>query len=592
MARRTFGWVQNPGNLDTLRNVVSSLVHGTNEERELYERRLPLIKANSWISESDYKNLLAARKLDSYPYSLLKGRGCGKKKRSEALCSGLVQAMLDAQKPRDLVALDGRKYQGKKPYQDDWSASGYISWAVALDFLEYNRETDEISVSKTGLNLAATEIDSAEETLILGTALLSYPPVIRVLSILNSEPERVFTKFEIGSKLGFKGEKGFTSIPQEVFVATLSEAPASSRKTVRQNLEGDSDKYARMIAGWLEKLGWVAKRSTIVNETYLGQTYQSKLQGFVITLAGQNALKRAGGYSRHPRIPKRVPYEMLGTKASSVEILRKRRALIIESLSKGSKTSAKIVDYLKRKGVSTTVAVVDDEIEGLKNIGLSINNEGDEYVLLDKIVGLDIPNAPVETSDAVLELKDKIRNNLQYVNHNYLILVDLAYSDAGKGSSDAREFEIETASLFVNELGFAGKHLGGPDRPDVIAFYDDCGLIIDNKSYSEGFSADKHNTDAMGRYIDQNRFRKPNIPPNEWWKNYDETVKTFSYLFVTSYLRGGFEVRLKELSELHDTHGGAISVENLLYAADLIKGGAMSRSEFCQATCVDGEVAA
>ena len=84
------------------------------------------------------------------------------------------------------------------------------------------------------------------------------------------------TKFEIGSQLGFKGEMGFTSIPQEQYVANLCEALTQKEKTeIRQNMEGDSDKYARMIAGWLAQLGWVTKTSKSVTETFLGKTYSN-----------------------------------------------------------------------------------------------------------------------------------------------------------------------------------------------------------------------------------------------------------------------------------------------------------------------------
>ena len=65
------------------------------------------------------------------------------------------------------------------------------------------------------------------------------------------------TKFEIGSRLGFKGEAGFTSIPQNIFVRDycMEQSPQEKMK-ILQNAEGSSDKYARMIGKWLCAIGW------------------------------------------------------------------------------------------------------------------------------------------------------------------------------------------------------------------------------------------------------------------------------------------------------------------------------------------------
>ena len=58
-------------------------------------------------------------------------------------------------------------------------------------------------------------------------------------------------------------------------------------------MEGDSDKYARMIAGWLSQLGWVSKTSKTVSETFLNKTYSLEIgTAFIITVQGLNALKK------------------------------------------------------------------------------------------------------------------------------------------------------------------------------------------------------------------------------------------------------------------------------------------------------------
>lgn len=74
-----------------------------------------------------------------------------------------------------------------------------------------------------------------------------------LLSILSDGKK--YTKFEIGERLGFSGEMGFTSIPQNLFIAELCSTSSPSEKTkIRSNEEGDSDKYARTIARWLEQM--------------------------------------------------------------------------------------------------------------------------------------------------------------------------------------------------------------------------------------------------------------------------------------------------------------------------------------------------
>ena len=67
------------------------------------------------------------------------------------------------------------------------------------------------------------------------------------------------------------------------------------------------------------------------------------------------------------------------------------------------------------------------------------------------------------------------------MDHKYLVLVDLAYSDAstkGKKNADAREFEIQTAELFTRELNFSGMRLGDANRPDVIISYETLVLLL------------------------------------------------------------------------------------------------------------------
>lgn len=83
-------------------------------------------------------------------------------------------------------------------------------------------------------------------------------PACRILQLLSEQGH--LTKFEIGRQLGFIGEAGFTSVSQSLYVGGIDTATTPTERTeIRQNFEGSSDKYARMIAGWLCQIGWVAK---------------------------------------------------------------------------------------------------------------------------------------------------------------------------------------------------------------------------------------------------------------------------------------------------------------------------------------------
>lgn len=582
--QRTFGWIQNPGELSKLRKVVASLCPGTNENLTLINERLPLLKLNNFISDDDYNRFTKLLLGTAYPYEDLKGKGAGKAGRKNAICTGIIQAILDAQKHLTVTALDGSKVDINKPYSDDWTADGFLRWGISVGFIDYDYDKDICTISDTGKQLSVTSIGSKEETAILGDALLTYPPALRVLQIIASSTTTSVTKFEIGEQLGFKGEMGFTSIPQEQFVANLCEAPTQTEKTnVRQNMEGDSDKYARMIGGWLSQLGWVAKSTKKVTETFLGKTYKDIeiAPAFMITVAGLNALKKANGYSKYPRMPRRVLFQMLASKADGVDFLRKRRAGIIKALSTTSKTAADIKDFLEKMDVPTNEETIKDDITGLKNIGLSIILSGSKYKLEDNVIGLEIPKDKI-VADNIIELKDIIVKNLKHIDHRYLILVDYAYSDkkGAEKNADARQFEIETANLFTKELSFEGERLGDSDRPDVIVYYDKDGTIIDNKSYKDGFSVDKHCADEMHRYIVHNKNRTPGIPKNEWWKNFGPKVTDFTFLFITSKLVGNYRKNLQELSANSGIKGGAIGIDNLLYLSDKLKNHDISYEAF------------
>ncbi|CUQ85367.1 restriction endonuclease FokI C-terminal domain-containing protein [Lachnospira eligens] len=584
--KRTFGWVQNPGDLKKLKKVVGIFTAGSAENLDLVSNKLPLLLTYGLISNDDYNDFIAElNKTDiEIDYSKLKGKGSGSRTRKDAICTGIIQAIIEAQQNKTYSDVAGNSITIKKPYTDDWTAEGFLRWAISCGLLEYVKDDDKCKITPLGEELANAPDNSPAETEALTKALLSYPPVIRILSLLEAQDEQ--TKFDLGSKLGFKGEMGFTSMPQDAYLCDYCEATTAGERTnVRSNEEGDSDKYARGIASWCMQMGWVESNQKDVTETYRRKSYTAKLQTYSITRKGEKALIKARGNSSNPRLARVLMFEMLASnKVSSANYLRFVRACIIKALTSSDKSTDQLKKALKGYELDVDDTAIKDHIEGLISIGLEITENAGKYRLLDKIECLEIPARTECVKDNVVDIKDRVRNKLIHLDHKYLALIDLAYSDAAsraKKNADAREFEIQTADLFTKELSFNGQRLGDSRKPDVIISYGLDGTIVDNKSYKDGFNISRTCADEMSRYINENNLRQKSLNPNEWWKNFDSTITAYTFLFITSYLKGQFEDQLEYVSNANGgIKGAAIGVESLLYLSEGIKAGRISHADF------------
>ena len=582
----TFGWVQNPGDLKKLKKVVGIFKAGSAENLDLVSNKLPLLLTYGLISNDDYNDFIAElNKTDiEIDYSKLKGKGSGSRTRKDAICTGIIQAIIEAQQNKTYSDAAGNSITIKKPYTDDWTAEGFLRWAISCGLLEYVKDDDKCKITPLGEELANAPDNSPAETEALTKALLSYPPVIRILSLLEAQDEQ--TKFDLGSKLGFKGEMGFTSMPQDAYLCDYCEATTAGERTnVRSNEEGDSDKYARGIASWCMQMGWVESNQKDVTETYRRKSYTAKLQTYSITRKGEKALIKARGNSSNPRLARVLMFEMLASnKVSSANYLRFVRACIIKALTSSDKSTDQLKEALKGYELDVDDTAIKDHIEGLISIGLEITENAGKYRLLDKIECLEIPARTECVKDNVVDIKDRVRNKLIHLDHKYLALIDLAYSDAAsraKKNADAREFEIQTADLFTKELSFNGQRLGDSRKPDVIISYGLDGTIVDNKSYKDGFNISRTCADEMSRYINENNLRQKSLNPNEWWKNFDSTITAYTFLFITSYLKGQFEDQLEYVSNANGgIKGAAIGVESLLYLSEGIKAGRISHADF------------
>ena len=161
--------------------------------------------------------------------------------RKNSQCNSIIQASVCGQ---------------VKPYITDWASDSFLRWAHLCGFIKYNGEDDTFEITEDGLAYSKTENNSNEEKECLLNAILKYPPVSRILQLLSNGEH--LSKFEIGSKLGFVGDEGFTSLPQNILLTSLAMTDDLKEKNkMKSDWDGSSDKYARQICKWLQKLGLV-----------------------------------------------------------------------------------------------------------------------------------------------------------------------------------------------------------------------------------------------------------------------------------------------------------------------------------------------
>ena len=555
---RAFGWVQDPSNLRSLCDVVAVFDADSEKHKELINSIIPKL-VEERDGREDFIKILNSNPL-RIRYSQLVGTSFTP--RSMSRCNGIIQATVKGQ---------GRDFIG------DWPADNYIRWAHCFGFIGYDYSDDTFEITKQGLELTNArekgDILSPKEKELLTNAILAYPPAIRILDLLSETEDTHLTKFEIGQQLGFIGEDGFTSMPQKIFVRSLASAEAKDRKSMKADWEGSSDKYARMIASWLEKLGLVEKTPKKITVTAAGKEYSETIgQAYMITANGITALRKAKGKSKHKRIAKNVCWEMLSTKGTDREYLRTRRAFVLKCISESKRhiSVSEIINYLKTFNLNENGNTVCDDIKGLQNIGMNILESGDKYLFYDEINDFIIPLPQSLTKSHLAETKERIRARLTNLSHEYLALIDLAYD-----SKQNRLFEMKTLALLTEECNYQGLHLGGSRKPDGIIYTDKCkyGVIIDTKAYSKGYNLPISQADEMERYIGENQTRNEKVNPNKWWENFGNDVNDFYFMFVSGHFTGNFKSQIERISRNKGINGTALSVTNLLLCAEAYKAG-------------------
>lgn len=564
---RTFGWVQDPSDFRSLCDVVAIFDKNSSKHCELKESIIPRL-----VEDRDGKaGLIEALEADPLRISYADLVGTSFTPRSAARCNGIVQGAVPGQ---------------VRAFIGDWPADNFVRLAHALGFIEYHYEDDTFSITPSGLELTEARTQgkeiNEEEKKILTTAVLAYPPAVRILKILAETEETHLTKFELGKKLGFVGENGFTSLPQSILVRSLAvETSAVEKSKMRSDWDGSSDKYARMIAKWLIKLGLAEQAAKEVTVSAAGTQYSEKIgQAYMITAAGITALNRADGRSRHGRISKNVCFEMLATKGKDREFLRTRRAYILKIISEGKAGTGteEIKAYLESRGIRAGVDTILDDVRGLINIGLNIVIEGEEIFWNDAINDFVLPLGQKLTCSDLIQVKEKVREKLNHLSHDYLALIDLAYDPAQN-----RLFEMKTLELLTDECGYQGLHLGGSRKPDGICYTrgleKDYGIIIDTKAYSGGYNLPISQADEMERYVRENQTRDPEVNANGWWEGFPADVKTFYFMFVAGHFKGNYLNQIDRIWRSTGVSGTAVDISRLLITADRYKGGVISHED-------------
>lgn len=564
MVYRTFGWVQNPSDFRKLKKTVqvfdSSSEHYKNlrdyliqdviyfpEDRARFQKML-----DNDTCEFSYKDLVG---------SSINKEHKSPRKRSDSVANSLLQISILPQ---------SAKTKGKR-YTDNWTADGFLRWAVTLNFVSYNRHRDTFKITDFGKDFSTSIDGSKNEQNVLRRAMLSYPPAARILTLL-SNTDNGLTKFSIGGQLGFVGEKGFTSYDEGLMIDWLKEANPKERNSIRADVEGTSDKYARMICSWLTKLKFVRKCTT----TYLDNTGK-KITGFqkyYITGEGKHAIMQANGSSKNKTIPKFVMWEFFATEniesgTQTREYVRTRRAYTLKEL-RNHHTLNTLLSALKTHNIVEERETLVSDLRKLITFGLRISINENSVILRDTINDFSIPHEifSLEKKNIISEkVKNEFRRNTN-IPERYLDLLDIAFDHTRN-----RDFEIVTASLFREVYGLKSVHLGGGNKPDGAIFNNKFGIILDTKAYEKGYGKHINQIDEMVRYIEDNSQRDKIRNPNEWWKVFDETIPKdqYYYLWVSGKFLSSFSEQLKQTHHRTNANGGGLDVQQLLLGADAVQ---------------------
>ena len=585
MKTRSFGWVQNPSNFSHLKHVTQIF-----DPQSAHYAALHTLVENLVPREQTRNALLSRLKAEAekakepnqkveFTYRELVGgstdiEGNSAKRRNQAVADSLIQVTIPSQSK-------------SKPFTDNWTSQGYLSWAVSLGLVQYLRKDDCFSITDSGLAFSRTADGSPEELEQEQAMLLAYPPAWQIMRVLcNEEVPR--NKFYLGSKLGFVGENGFstradirarqgdnTTMDEEFLSMTPTE-----RSKFRSDSEGTSDKYARMICRWLKQVKFVNTSNPILKAAD-GTTVKG-FPEYSVTVTGRGKFNAFNGGSKHKRQAKYLNWEFLGTKVSNCDYVRTRRAYIIKELQK-THSLPNLLDAMAKHGFTERKMIIND-LKGLVTFGLNIDLPSDEeirqdsgsVVLHDRLNDFSIPelNLTEELKDKHIEtVTEKLLDFWSFDNE------DLGLLDLSRDGRQSEAFELGVTRLF-GRCGLEARHLGGPVRPDIAVWGHDFGIIVDTKAYGKGYSKNVDQLKEMARYV-VNNWRRDIAIDGNWWQVFPTTIKPdrFYYLWVSSTFIGDFNTQFEKLADYNKAdnipagtvHGGGINIVQLLLLLGMVK---------------------
>lgn len=557
MKIRTYGWIQNPSNFSSLKKVIQIFDSNSKHYEKLRDKLVKKIyfddirkklqdKLDNNITTFTYQELVGSSKDKT---------GKSPKSRPDAVADALIQVTIIPQQ----VSRTG------KDWTDNWTADGFLRWAVSLNLLETDRDQDIFYITDKGLEFSKVEEGTEEEKQLLQKVLLSYPPAVQILSLLKENGDYC-TKYFLGEQLGFRGEKGFTSYNEDLMFDWLSVATKEEQKSIKSDVEGTSDKYARGICNWLKNVDLIYTK-TVKREFKTGGS--NGFQGYKINAKGIHLLEQ----SKRKKTEKFVMWEFFATSAENKNYIRTRRAYILKFLQKTQSFSV-VLNNLRMKGFNDDKEIIIEDLKGLVSFGLRIelNIQNNKVILRDRLNDFTIPNIEVTRE---LKNEKSIARKAEFLRNTslpmkYIELLDIAYD----GKRD-RDFEIVTMELFREVYRFNSKLLGGGRKPDGLIYTDNFGVIVDTKAYGKGYAKSISQADEMIRYIVDNQRRDINRNPIKWWEDFPESIpeNSFYFLWVSSEFIGKFQEQLTYTANETRTKGAAINVEQLLIGADLVKKG-------------------
>ncbi len=416
----------------------------------------------------------------------------------------------------------------------DRDAQGYVITDLGKELL---------GAPKSNVIKKQNRILSEEEKTIFKKGILSNPPVIQVLSLLNNSKRqgKSLSKYDVGAQLGYAGDRGFTHLEPE-YVARIGAS--------FNDKEGDADKWARTIISWLQQVGWVVPSEKV---NYCGKS----LQTYTTTEAVENVLRYDA-----KSVSKYVPQEMLcSDKHPFSDIVQKRRFAILQVLQKRKRaTIMELATKLNQDGMSIDNETVKFELTNLSQAGFQIFHDHDVYCLEDNLI-LDEQKGALKKIDA--SSTDALEKSIEHYVAEYADtipskLVDSLIRYGSTGRDNCAEFE-GAVTRFFTYMGYESTQLGqGNGRvADVIARYRDAlqpksyGLIIDAKAYQK-YNFNAPDVRKMKEYI--------KLHGEELMK---EMIPRHAYAFVSMDFVPE-EKALNEISNDTAVDGTAIDVFSLL----------------------------